>query len=114
MGRELKMPLQLSGVRIQREHAIGVEIVAGTRAAIEVRRRITRAPVQRVEFGVVGSRHPGGATATQIRIAWPTFRAGLARAWNGPEAPGQLAGLRIAGEKEASSAAVTPIGAADH
>src|SRR5882672_42033 len=114
MRCELKMPLQLSGVRIQREHAIGVEIIAGPRAAIEIRRRITRAPVQRVEFGVVGSRHPSGAAATQIRIAWPTFRAGLARAWNGPEAPGQLAGLGVEGGKEAAYAIVTPGGADDH
>src|SRR5712675_3495495 len=114
MRRELKMPLQLSGVGIQREHTIGVEIIAGPRAAIEIRRRITRAPVQRVEFGVVRSRHPGGAAATQIRIAWPTFRAGLAGPRYGPEAPGQLAGLRIEGGKEASYAVVTPRSADDH
>src|SRR5258707_9040208 len=114
MRRELKMPLQLSGVGVQREHAIGVEIIAGPRAAIEIWRRITRAPVQRAEFGIVGSRHPSGAAATQIRIARPTFGAGLATAWNGPEAPGQLAGLRIEGGKEASYAAVTPGGADDN
>src|SRR5882672_4077168 len=114
MRRELEMPLQSSGVGIQREHAIGVEIIAGPRAAIEVRRWITRAPVQRVEFGVVGSRHPSGASATQIRIAWPTFRAGLAGPRYGPEAPGQLAGLRIEGGKEASYAVVTSGGADDH
>src|SRR5882762_9849247 len=114
MRRELEMPLQSSGVGIQREHAIGVEIIAGPRAAIEIRRWITCAPVQRVEFGVVRSRHPSSAAATQIRIAWPTFRAGLARAWNGPEAPGQLAGLRIEGGKEASYAVVTAGSADDH
>src|SRR5882672_12043070 len=46
MRCELEMPLQSSGVGVQREHAIGIEIVPGTRAAIEIRRRITRAPVQ--------------------------------------------------------------------
>src|SRR5882672_328132 len=114
MRRELEVPLEPTRVGIQREYTIGIEIIAGPWTAIEIRCRITRAPIQRVEFGVVGSRHPSGAAAPQIRIAWPAFRAGLARAWNGPEAPGQLAGLRIKGGKETSYAVVTPGSADDH
>src|SRR5262244_2966103 len=34
--RKLKMPLQLSGVGIERQHAIRVQIVSGPRPAIEV------------------------------------------------------------------------------
>src|ERR1700730_11857878 len=108
------MPLELPRVGIQREHAIGVEIVPRTRAAIEIRRRIASAPIQSIKFRVVGSGHPGGAAPTQISIARPTFRAGLAGGRYGPKAPSHRAGLRIESRNEPTYAVVSPGGADDY
>ena len=66
MRRELKMPFELAGVGIEREDAIGVEVVARTNGAVEIRGRIAGAPLQSVEPRVIGAGHPGGAAAVFI------------------------------------------------
>src|SRR5207245_95255 len=43
--RKLKIPLQFSGVRVQRNRGIAVEIVSGPRVRIPVRAGVPRAPI---------------------------------------------------------------------
>ena len=101
MRRELEIPLQLSGIRIQRQHTIGVKIVPRTYVALEIRRGIAGPPVNRVELRIVGSRHPRSSAAMQIQFSWPAFRPEFAWTRYRPESPGQLAGQRIIGRNKA-------------
>src|ERR1700751_501314 len=87
MRSELEVPFQFSGVRIERNDAIGVEIVARAYGAIEIRRRIAGAPVQRVQIRIVGPGHPSRAATALIGFPWPAFRAGSARPRKRPESP---------------------------
>ena len=48
--RELEMPLQLSGLRIERDDRIGIQVVALPIVADHVRPGIADGPVQRVEL----------------------------------------------------------------
>ena len=59
MRRELKVPLELAARGIQGDHAVAVEVVSGSRCAVEVGSGIARAPVDQVEFRIVASRDPG-------------------------------------------------------
>ena len=59
MRSELVIPLQLSGVGIECNHAAGVEIVAAPHIAIHVGTRIAGAPEDQVQFGIIRSRDPG-------------------------------------------------------
>src|ERR1700687_2420924 len=106
VGRELEIPFEFAGLGIQGEYAIGIEIIAGPRPAIEIRSWVAGSPVQRIEFGIVGAGHPGGAAAAQIGLPGPTGRAELAGAGYGPETPHLLTGLRIEGRDEPANAVV--------
>src|SRR5215467_8152076 len=97
MRSELEIPFELADVGIESKEAICVEIVARTRAAVKIRRRITRTPKNGIEFGVKRAGHPGGATAEFVTLARPTGRAEFAGAWNVPETPRFLAGLCVIG-----------------
>ena len=114
MRRELKVPLQFSGVRIERQHAIGIQIVAGTNAAVEVRARVAGGPVQRVGFRVVRARHPRGAAAVQVQIPGPAFGAGFSRSRNSPETPRQFSRGRVIRRHKATHAVVSARGTNDH
>ena len=111
MGRELKIPFHLAGIGVERENASGVEIVAGPRRTVKIGGRVASAPINGVEFGIIGARHPGGTAATKIKVAWPALGARLARAGNGPEMPCLLAGLGVKGGDETPNAVVTSGGA---
>src|SRR5207245_10587609 len=45
---ELEIPLQLAGIRIQSQHAIRVQVIAGTSPAFEIRSGIARSPEKRI------------------------------------------------------------------
>src|SRR5215471_7226868 len=55
--RELEMPLELAGIRVEGEQRGGIKVVALARTAVIVGARIARAPVDQVRRRVVG---PGG------------------------------------------------------
>src|SRR5215470_13329339 len=61
VGRELKVPLQLSCVRVNSDNTLRVEVVSFTHIAIEIRGGITNSPIKKIEFGVVATGHPGSA-----------------------------------------------------
>src|SRR3954462_6108892 len=100
MWCELEIPLELAGIGIESEHAIGVKIVAGARSTIEIRRWIAGSPIDRVQIGIVPARHPSCTAAAQIHVSGPTGCAELARPWDGPEAPRFFARRSIECRKE--------------
>ena len=73
VGRCLKSPRELAGIRIECDDAAGPAVVAGAHGAVQHRRRISRADVHQVELGIVGAGHPhlpaGGAAARRVRRA---------------------------------------------
>src|ERR1700758_2037160 len=87
MRSELKIPLQLAGVRVQGQYASRIEVIAGTGIPHEIRRRVARGPIERVELRIISAGHPGCATAMQIGIPGPTRGTKFAGAGNGPETP---------------------------
>src|SRR4029077_6499832 len=106
VGSELEIPFELAGVGIQGEDTIGIEVVAGTRCSVEIGGGIAGAPVDGIEFWIVGARHPSGAAPAQVHFAGPTGRAGLAGAGNSPKTPSELAGFRAECGNEAAHAIV--------
>src|SRR6266478_8297337 len=111
--RELKIPFELAGVRIEGKQAIGVEVVAQARTSIEVGRRITGAPEDGVQFRVKRTGHPGGATAEFVAFTGPTGGAEFSRAGNRPEAPYFLTALGVVGGHKAAYAVVAARGSHD-
>ena len=87
VGRELEVPFEFTGSRIEREHGAGVEIVAFARLAIFVGPWVAGGPIDQIQLGVVSAAHPGGATAVFKRKIAPGFGAGLPSRGNGPESP---------------------------
>ena len=86
--RRLEAPRELAGIRIERHDADRPRVVAGTRAAVEHRRRIAGADVDEVEVGIVGPGHPHLAAHRLARLR-------LARLAGRIEGPLQVAVLRI-------------------
>ncbi len=110
-GRELEVPLHLAGRRIEREHRIGIEVVAGTVVGIPVRRRIAGGPVEKIELGIERAGQPRRAAAGLPAVALaPRLGPGLTRRRNRVRAPHQLSGLRVVGIDEAAD---TGLGARD-
>ena len=95
MRRELKVPLQFAGVRVKRQNAGSIEIVAGPRITHKIGRCVAGGPIDGVEFRIIGSGHPGRATAVQIGIARPTGGAEFSGPRNRPALPFFLSGCRI-------------------
>ena len=89
---ELKKPLHLSRIRIQRDHGFGVEVIAFAHVAIEIGRWIAGSPVNQVELGIVAAGQPGVAAGRLPGIAGPGFRAGLAGFGDHVPSPEPLAG----------------------
>ena len=76
--RELVVPFDLAGLRLQREHRAGVEIVARADRRIE-RPGIADAPIDRVQLRIIGAGDPGRSAAELPGVALPGVAAGLAR-----------------------------------
>ncbi len=74
----MKKPLQLSRIRIQGDHGLGVQVIALAHVAIEIGRGIAGSPVNQVELGIVAAREPGVAAGGLPGISGPGFGAGLA------------------------------------
>ena len=103
--RELVVPDDLAGLRPQRQHRGGVEVVARPRLR-RPRRRIADAPVHEVELRIVRAGDPGRAAADlpRIGVLRPGLVALLAARRNGVAAPQLLAGLGVPAVDEAADA----------
>ena len=95
VGDLLVVPLELTVVRIERQDGRCVEIVAGACIApVIVRRRVGRAPVDKVQCWVIGARHPAAAAPELPRVAAPALLIVLDRV----ELPRLLAVRDLQGE----------------
>src|SRR5689334_18521412 len=93
MRDELEIPFHFAGVGVERQDAIGEEIVAWAVAAVEIGPWIARRPVQQVQFGIVGAGRPSGPTTVFEGEVTPGFRSRLAFLRYRPYAPGLLPGF---------------------
>ena len=112
--RELEVPLQLSGIRIERHDAVGVEIVARPQIRVPVRTGIPDAPERQVRRRIVGRRHPQRSAAGLPRVAFPGFVAGLAGPGNRVEAPDFLSGARVECRDKTADAVFAAADADEH
>src|SRR5581483_12064753 len=104
IGRELIVPFDLAAVRIDRQHAVAVEIVALAAFGIVVGGGVAGAPDQQMLFGIVAAGEPGGGPAGLPAIAGPGLIALLAGAGCCVGAPQPFAGRRVIGVKITSDA----------
>lgn len=111
---KLEVPFQLSGVGIERQNAICVQVVAWARLAHEIGRRVARRPIQNVNFRIVCARYPGCATTMKIGIAGPTGRTKFFRPGNGPELPLESYCHCIVGGEESAHSRVSAGSAHDY
>ena len=106
----LVVPFQPAGVGVEGHDATRVEIIAAAAGGVEVRRGIADAPVEKVQFRIVGAGHPGGTATVAPAFARPRIVALFARAGDGVEPPAHAAGLDVKGGE---IAAVRGIAAGD-
>ena len=102
--RELEMPFELAGIGIERDHGIGIEIVAGALRGIPVGAGIAGAPVDQVQIRIVGTCDPDRAAAVLPIVSAPAFVSGLAGSGNGIEPPGFLARFAVKSGDESADA----------
>ena len=103
--RELVIPLELSGLGVESQDAVGVKVVALALVAVVFGGGIAGGPVDGIELGVVGAGEPGRRSAMLDACALPGLRFRLARQRHRPEAPDFFAGGLIVGGDETARAA---------
>ena len=82
------MPFQLSGIRIQRNNAVGVKIVTGIpRSSIPPWVGIAGPPERQIGFRIVRTGHPNRRASVLPRISRPRLIARFARFCDGLETP---------------------------
>ena len=111
--RELEVPAERAGRRIQRNQRAAVQVVALAGVAVPVRRRIPDAPVEQVEFRIVGAGQPRRRASSLPALTRPRLVTRLAGSWNGLKAPCPRAGLRVVGIDETADAGLAAADA-DH
>ncbi len=112
--RVLEMPLHLAGRGIERDGAVGEQVVTRPVRRIVARRRIAGAPIGDVGGRIVGAGDVERAAAglPGVVIVFPGLAAGLARRRHRERLPFLLAGLGIE-RREPAAHAVVAAGAAD-
>ena len=97
------MPFDLAGLRVERKHRAGIEVVARTHRRIE-RAGVADAPINRVQLGVIGAGDPGRSATELPGVALPGVSAGLVGAGYRMGPPQVLASLRVPAIDEAAYA----------
>src|SRR4029077_1086407 len=95
-----------AGIGIERQRAVGIEVVAGPIGVVPVRTGIADAPDQGVGRGIIAAGHPGRTTACRRSVLGilPGVAAGLALVGNGVSAPDFLLGVEIGRRDPAADA----------
>ena len=112
--RKLVVPFQCSGGGIERQDAVGEQIVAAAFAIIGVRPRIAGSPVERIGLGIIGTGLPGCTAASRDGRSLPRLKARIAVGRNGPVAPDAFAGGGFVRRKETADAPVAARDADHH
>src|SRR2546429_3238973 len=93
--RELVIPDEFAGLGPHRKQRSGVQVVARSRGRIP-RAGVARAPIDKIEIGVVRAGDPGRAAAAQVGVSRrPGLIALLTRSGDGVAAPELLSSFRI-------------------
>src|SRR5262249_24032518 len=87
MRSELIIPAQLSGLRLERQNAVRIEVGPFALIAVSGRIRIADRPKPRIGFGVVRASEPGLAASGWKRLALPRLRFRITLFRYGPESP---------------------------
>ncbi len=101
------MPLAASGLRIERDDRIGIQVVALTIVADHVRPWVADCPIQRVELGVIAAGHPRGRARMIDRTAFPAVRSRFAARRHRPESPDLFARRLIVCRNESPRAFIS-------
>src|SRR5204863_8346110 len=99
VGQVLVIPLQRSGIDVERDGRHRVEVVAAAHVG-DPGRRVASADVEQIRGRIVGPRVPDGATTDLPRIGAPGLAPGLAGGRDRVPAPETLAGRRVEGFDE--------------
>src|SRR5262249_38822408 len=104
--RVLVVPLDLAGVGVERDRAVGIEVVAGTILGVPIRTRVADAPDDRVGRRIVGAGDPGRTAAVGGRpvVILPGIAAGLALQRDRVGAPDLLHRREVGGGEPAANA----------
>ncbi len=73
MRRELEVPLQFAGLRIERDDRVGVEIVPRPIVSDQIVAGVADRPVESVQILVVGPGHPGRSARMINSCSLPGF-----------------------------------------
>ena len=93
---DLVVPLALAGLQVDADEAVAEQVVAGTMAAVEVRRRILDRQVDQAELLVDGDLRPhAGVAVLRPRLLLPGVVAEFTRLRDRVERPEQLAGADV-------------------
>ena len=95
VGRVVEVALDLAGVRIEDQRAVGEQVVTKAHVTVEVRTGVADGPVQGVGVLVVGTRDPGRTATVLPAFAGPGVVAWLARAGNRVGLPHRGTGVGI-------------------
>src|SRR5262249_24752181 len=100
---------------VERERAVGIEVVARSVGRIVFRRRVAGAPIGRVGAGIVGAGDVEGAAAglPGIVLVLPGLAAGLVGRRNGEGLPEHIAGPGVERDQPVTHARVAARGADD-
>src|SRR5258708_22151926 len=102
----LEIPAEFSGGGVERQHRIGIQVVAFALVAVVVGTRIAGGPEELVGFRIVGAGEPGGSASVRQRLAGPGFGERLARRGPRPEPPHALAGGSFVSRDEPANALI--------
>src|SRR5436309_1501663 len=97
MRGELVVPTDLAGVDVERDDAVGVEVVARAYLTVEVGGRVAGARVVQVRVGIERPGDPvvRAAALPGLAVGRPGLGARLTRLGHGVGAPQMLAGLQV-------------------
>src|SRR5579864_2071179 len=112
IGRELIVPLDLAGLWIKRENAVGIEILALSDAGVE-RSGIADSPIDSVQFRIERAGDPSGTAPELPGVARPRIVARFALTRDGVGSPEVLAGTGIPAVDEEARAVLRPGDASD-
>ena len=98
------MPSQPAGVRVERQHRIGVEVVAFALRRVPVRPGISGTPIRQIQSRIVRTGDPDGAAAVHPAVAWPGVVPRLPWFRNDVKLPDFFSGLGVKRRDEAANA----------
>src|SRR5262249_20099034 len=111
---ELVIPAELSGLGVERQDAVGVQVVAQPVVAVVFGGGISGRPVEYARLRIVRAGEPGGRARMLDALALPAIGNRLARLGDSPEFPGFLTRGLVVGGQESARAVLAAADSGDH